>query len=67
MRFLSRLLEGSPEVAGLLDYNPFPLHPPRYVRAMVRDYHFTHWGESGWWTRGEERSYCPVLSLKKEP
>jgi hypothetical protein len=64
VRFLSRLLEGSPEVLGLLETNPFPERPPQYVRATIRDYHFTHWGEHGWWTRGKERLYCPPLSLK---
>ena len=65
VRFLARLLEGSPEVHGLLEWNPFPSHPPRYVRAVVRDYHFTHWGETAWWQRGEERLYCPPLSLRR--
>src|SRR5207245_3512750 len=39
--FLARLLEGTPEVLGLLAANPFPDHPPRYVRALVYDYRFT--------------------------
>ncbi len=64
IRFLGRLLEGSPEVLALLEWNPFPSHPPRYVRAVVAEYHFTRWGEDGWWTRGPEKLYCPVVSLK---
>jgi hypothetical protein len=32
--FMQRLLQGSPEVAALLRRNPFPDHPPRYVRAV---------------------------------
>ncbi len=64
--FLARLLEGSPEVLALLEWNPFPSHPPRYVRATMRDYRFTHWGESEWWQRGDERFYCPPLSLRRE-
>ena len=43
VRFLVRLLEGSPEVLGLLRTDPFPDHPPRYVRAVVYDYHFTRY------------------------
>lgn len=66
IRFLGRLLEGSPEVLALLEWNPFPSHPPRYVRAVVCDYRFTRWGEEGWWKRGPEKLYCPVLSLRKD-
>jgi predicted DCC family thiol-disulfide oxidoreductase YuxK len=33
--FVGRLLEGSPEVLGLLAKNPFPKAPPRYIRALV--------------------------------
>lgn len=29
-----RLLEGSPEVVALLERNPFPAKPPRYLRAV---------------------------------
>ncbi len=53
--FAARLLEGSPQVAGLLEKNPFPDHPPRYVRALVYEYSFTdretrrRTGE--WWSR----------------
>ncbi|HYR58194.1 MAG TPA: lipase maturation factor family protein [Chthoniobacteraceae bacterium] len=66
VRFLARLLEGSPEVLDLLEWNPFPSHPPRFVRAVVYEYHFTHWGESAWWSRGEEKLYCPAISLRSE-
>ena len=66
IRFLVRLLEGSPDVLGLLEWNPFPAHPPRYIRAVIYEYHFTHWGDSAWWTRGEKQLYCPAFSLRKE-
>ncbi|MEA3208095.1 MAG: lipase maturation factor 1 [Chthoniobacter sp.] len=67
IRFLARLLEGSPEVLALLEWNPFPQRPPRYVRAVVYDYHFTRLGQGGsaWWTRGEPALYCPTISLKQ--
>ncbi len=38
--FMARLLHGSPEVLGLLDKNPFPAAPPKYVRALLFDYSF---------------------------
>ena len=53
--FLIRLLQGSPQVLDLLGHNPFPDRPPRYVRAMLYDYHFTDWPTRGatgaWWRR----------------
>jgi len=39
--FLRRILEGSPAVLNLLDRNPFPDKPPRFVRALLYDYRFT--------------------------
>jgi len=59
-----RLLEGSPPVLALLEENPFPERPPRYVRAVVQDYRFTRPGEEGWWTRGRQNSYLPPVSLE---
>jgi predicted DCC family thiol-disulfide oxidoreductase YuxK len=41
INFCVRLLQGQPEVLALLKTNPFPVAPPRYIRAMVYDYHFT--------------------------
>src|SRR2546422_2351146 len=35
------LLDGSPEVLSLLDSNPFPAAPPRYVRLVSYRYRFT--------------------------
>ncbi|MEP6671872.1 MAG: lipase maturation factor family protein [Chthoniobacter sp.] len=64
--FLVRLLEGSPEVLGLLRHDPFPSHPPRYIRAVVYDYHFTRFGDGhpGWWKRELLGLYCPPITLK---
>lgn len=66
VQFLVRLLEGSPEVLGLLEENPFPDQPPRYVRALFYDYHFTRFGEdhSAWWKRELLGLYCPPITLK---
>jgi hypothetical protein len=64
--FLARLLEGSPQVLALLDSNPFPDEPPRYIRAMLYQYHFTDWPtrcEDGtWWRRDFVGRYCPAVS-----
>jgi predicted DCC family thiol-disulfide oxidoreductase YuxK len=62
-----RLLTGSAPVLRLLDGNPFPRGPPRYLRAVVYDYHFTGAVErretGAWWTRRPLGLYCPVLTL----
>ena len=67
-QLLTRLLQGSPEVAGLIESSPFPR--PRYVRALLYDYRFTGWkerAESGnWWRRSLLRPYSPVLFLRRQ-
>jgi hypothetical protein len=65
VNFLVRLLEGQPQVLGLLSYNPFPNAPPKYVRARLFQYHFTRFGERGWWRREERGMYFPPVSLKQ--
>ena len=68
VQLMVRLLQGSVPVTRLLAENPFPAAPPRYVRAVLYDYHFTdlatrrRTGE--WWRREERGLYCPELSLK---
>lgn len=65
--FLTRLLQGSPTVLALLEKNPFPENPPKFVRALLDDYTFTtpeERSESGaWWKREPISIYCPEASL----
>jgi hypothetical protein len=65
--FLGALLEGSPPVLALLARNPFPQHPPRYVRTRLYNYRFTTPAErqasGAWWSRSLVGAYGPVLSL----
>jgi hypothetical protein len=69
LHFLARLLEGQPEVLGLLGHNPFPGAPPHYVRALVYDYRFTTPAErkatGHWWKRELQGSYVPAISLQE--
>ncbi len=64
-----RLLEGSPEVAGLLGTNPFPDRPPRYVRATAYEYTFTDWENhrrtGAWWKRERRGLYLPPVGLRQ--
>ena len=66
--FCLRLLQGSPEVLGLLERDPFTGRPPRYVRAELYRYHFArraaHRADGIWWTRERLGEYSPVLSLR---
>ena len=67
VNLLRRLLEGSPRVLSLLAVNPFPDHPPKYVRALLYDYRFAdpvaHAATGQWWVRRREDSFSPVVSL----
>ena len=66
--FMRRLLEGSPDVLGLLEYNPFPDQPPNYLRARLETYEFATpqiRRETGqWWTRKPLGVYVPALTLQ---
>ena len=64
VRFAEKLLRGEPVVVRLLAKNPFPKSPPKYVRARVFQYHFTGFGEPGWWRREEQGEYLPPVSLR---
>ncbi len=59
-----RLLTNTPAVLKLLETNPFPNAPPRYLRTRVFEYRFAPWHEPGvWWTRTESGPYCPAVML----
>ena len=66
--FMGALLQGKPEVLQLLAENPFPDAPPRYVRAVLYDYHFTDIAtkrsEGTWWSRERKGIYFPEISLR---
>jgi predicted DCC family thiol-disulfide oxidoreductase YuxK len=66
--FMLQVLEGSPEVLDLLERNPFPERPPKYLRASVYEYSFTNpetrkkTGDI--WSRKLKGLYLPVLTLQ---
>lgn len=66
IEFCVRLLNGSPQVLGSLEHNPFPRVPPRYIRAVVYQYHFTDFATrrrtGAWWRREFKGEYLPVIS-----
>ncbi|HYA16600.1 MAG TPA: lipase maturation factor family protein [Bryobacteraceae bacterium] len=68
VRFMTRLLQGDQPVLELMEHNPFPDKPPRFMRAMVYDYRFTSYDErrqtGNWWKRELKGVYFPPITLR---
>jgi hypothetical protein len=66
-----RLLKGDPAVLGLFSHNPFPAHPPRYMRVVRYRYDFTSAEErartGNWWRRTPIDFYISTVALPTEP
>jgi hypothetical protein len=64
--FLGCLHRGEPAVLALMEKNPFPEQPPRFLRATLYDYRFTdfktHHESGAWWQREKQWLYAPVLA-----
>jgi hypothetical protein len=69
--FMVRLLQGSPDLLGLLAKNPFPSAPPKYIRALVFEYSFTDFATrhatGDWWQRTPRGLYFPATALRTSP
>ena len=67
VHLMAKLLEGDQATLRLLKNDPFPGKPPRYVRALLYEYHFTSPAErkqtGNWWKREPAGSYFPVVGL----
>jgi len=59
-----KLLHNDPGTLSLFAGNPFPGHPPRYVRAVLYRYRFAPAGnpEGRWWDREQVGIWLPPLS-----
>jgi hypothetical protein len=70
MHFVARLLEGSNDVLKLLAYNPFPDHPPKFLRAEFYRYTFTEPSElqktGNWWKREFVEYYLPPIGVSND-
>ncbi len=68
VHLMAKLLQGDSGTLGLLQTNPFPKAPPRYVRAEIYEYHFTTPEEKKktgrWWSRQLAGQYFPAVSLE---
>jgi len=62
------LLQGTPEVLALIAKNPFPQHPPHYIRVVRYEYHFTDAATRArtgqWWSRTPLDYYIEPVSLR---
>jgi hypothetical protein len=60
-----KLLHNDPLALRLFAGNPFPDHPPRYVRATWYKYKFAPPGnpDGHWWEREKVGDWFPVVSL----
>jgi hypothetical protein len=68
-QFLRRLLKNAPAVTALLAKNPFPDHPPRFVRAQFYDYTFATPAEHAkgiWWDRQYLKVWFPIAQLRHD-
>lgn len=67
---LGELLENDKSALGLMRYNPFRDEPPKYVRALLYEYHFTTPAErrrtGAVWKRKLTELYFPAVSLHDE-
>jgi lipase maturation factor 1 len=63
-----RLLEGSPAVLALLDRNPLPETPPKFIRLTVYRYSFTdaatRRSQGLWWNRSLAGRFKPMKLQK---
>ncbi|WP_316365184.1 lipase maturation factor family protein [Candidatus Thiodiazotropha sp. CDECU1] len=67
-RFLQRLHQGSATVSALLDHNPFPDTPPRYLRVDSFKYSFTTAQEreqNGNWWKTEYLGQFPQVTPRR--
>ncbi len=68
VNFVAKLLQGDSATLSLLRKNPFPDKPPRYIRALLYEYHFTTGEErkrtGAWWKRTLTGAYFPAVSLE---
>jgi hypothetical protein len=60
-----KMLHNDPATLSLFAGNPFPDHPPQYIRAVLYRYHFAPPGnpEHVYWTREKLGLWLPPLSV----
>ncbi len=68
VEMVTKLLGGDRATLRLLAHNPFPAHPPRFVRALLYRYRFTSTAErkatGDWWHRELLGQYLPPVEIR---
>lgn len=62
--FQARLLAGDHGISGLLERDPFPDTPPRWIRSTLYLYRFAPLGNDTWWVRERRGAFCPAVGLR---
>lgn len=64
-----KLLHNDPGTLSLFRSNPFPGHPPRYIRCVLYRYQFAPPGspQGRWWNRTDLGQWLPPLSTSSDP
>jgi hypothetical protein len=69
-RLVVKLLEGDRDTTALLQVNPFPVAPPRWIRATYYAYRFTTPAErratGQWWHREYLGMYLSPVRLQTD-
>ena len=64
LNLIWKLLHNDPKALSLFASNPFPQHPPRYVRAVLYRYKFARPNmQRHWWERDKLGLWLPPLSV----
>jgi hypothetical protein len=65
VHLIYKLLLGDTAVLSLLAHNPFPDHPPKYVRADLYRYELTRFADktSAYWKREKVGQYLPAIAV----
>jgi hypothetical protein len=70
-KICEKLLSGEPAVLGLFSKNPFPEHPPKYMRVVRYRYEFTTAAEraqtGNWWRSTPIDFYISPVALTADP
>jgi Lipase maturation factor len=66
LHLIWKLLHNDPVALSFFRYNPFPDHPPRYIRAVLYKYSFAPAGnaEGDWWIREFQDDWLPPLAVE---
>ena len=66
INLVSKLLHNDTDAVGLFASNPFPGKPPRYIRAVLYQYHFAKPGNAKglYWEREKIDVWLPALSAE---